>query len=160
MTLRGGNRIAHADGDAPATPAGGAFPQGKGWGRGIVLMSLLLAGAAVAQGTMPVPSGQTVTLTEVLIDDAPGETWLRFRFLAPEIARDGGRIDAVTAGTDMDHLCAHLALPYMEAQNLTAARIVVSLMDREVPFGLADPDATQFFEAYRPDGARCIWEEF
>ena len=40
------------------------------------------------------------------------------------------------------------------------SQIVISLSDRAVPFGEADPEATQFFEAYRVEGGACIWEMF
>ena len=37
-------------------------------------------------------------------------------------------------------------------------QIVISLMDRLVDFGATNPDATQFFEAYRIEDGTCIWE--
>ncbi|GHF74652.1 hypothetical protein GCM10017056_51600 [Seohaeicola zhoushanensis] len=123
-------------------------------------MLTMLAAGAQAQPLITVPSEQPVSLSQIVIDDAPGEIWLRFRFLAPEIARDGGRIDGATASVDMEHLCNALALPYMTEQGLSAARIVISLMDRDVAFGESAPEATQFFEAFRPEDGRCIWEEF
>ncbi|MFK7752921.1 MAG: DUF6497 family protein [Sedimentitalea sp.] len=119
-----------------------------------------LANIAPAHAEISVPSGQAVTLNEVLIDENPGERWLRFRFVAPAIARAGGAISYDQAAADMDHLCASLALPYMSEQGLSAVRIVISMMDRRVDFGAPAPDATQFFEAYRPENATCIWEEF
>ena len=33
------------------------------------------------------------------------------------------------------------------------SQIVISLADRPVPFGQPDPEATQFFEAFRPEGS-------
>ena len=120
----------------------------------------MLAAPLNAQTLTAVPSQQPLTLSEVLIDDAPGEIWLRFRFLAPQIARDGGSVDSAAASADMEYICNSFALPYMSSQNLAAARIVISMMDREVAFGETDPDATQFFEVYRPEEGRCIWEAF
>jgi len=115
---------------------------------------------ALADEPVTVPSGQGVTLHEVLVDDNPGETWLRFRFVAPGIARNGGTISYDIASTDMDHLCDTVSVPYLAEFGLSPARIVVSLSDRKVPFGSTDPDATQYFEAYRPENGACIWEEF
>ena len=119
--------------------------------------ALLAAVPAVAQ-EMSVPSGQTVTLQEVLLDDAPGELWVRFRFLAPEIARDGGSVVSDAASADMEYLCQDLAVPYLADHDIEPARVVISLADRPVEFGASDPEATQFFEAYRLEDARCIWE--
>jgi hypothetical protein len=125
-----------------------------------LMLGLTLGTAAYAQDSVAVPSGQLVVLSEVLIDDSPGETWLRFRFLAPQIAREGGDIDTDTAASDMDHLCEHLVLPYLAQYTLDPSRVVISLSDRDVPFGASAPEATQFFEQYRPENTTCIWEGF
>ena len=132
----------------------------RGRGCGFAVLWFGLSALPVAAAEVPVPSGQLVTLSEVLLDEAPGELWVRFRFLAPQIARDGGDVDYELAGPDMDHLCDQLALPYLAHYELDPARVVISLSDRAVDFGAKDPAATQFFETYRPDSAGCIWEEF
>ncbi|MCB1343045.1 MAG: hypothetical protein KDK24_18645 [Pseudooceanicola sp.] len=160
MSLRGVNWIARALERAPAVPAGGAYPQGRGRDRGIIIALALLAAPAVAQVPADAPSGQQLTLSEVLLDDAPGELWLRFRFLAPGIARQGGTVDQATASADMGALCETLALPYVTEQKLDIVRIAISMMDRDIPFGETDPAVTQFFEVYRPEDGRCIWEPF
>ena len=114
--------------------------------------------AVLGQGAwaMDVPSGQPVTLQEVLVDALGQETWLRFRFVAPQIGAQALAYDVVAE--DMAHLCTALALPYMAEYALTGDMIVVSLADRETEFGQPDPDVTQFFEAYRPVDNTCIWE--
>ncbi|MDX2483138.1 MAG: DUF6497 family protein [Pseudodonghicola sp.] len=163
----------------PAAPAGGAYR--SRWRRGcalftvpltvplvaVVLADLPLSGWAATpimaqemipmQEMIPVPSGQPVRLHEVLLDDTPGALWSRFRFIAPQI---GSATALDDSAADMDHLCATVALPYLAEQGLSAARVVISLSDRVVPFGETAPDATQYFEAYRPEGDRCIWEGF
>jgi hypothetical protein len=106
------------------------------------------------------PSGQEITLQEVLLDDAPGALWARFRFIAPQIARGDATVPHETAARDMDHLCAEVAIPYLAALGINPARVVISLADQPVDFGVSDPGTTQFFETYTLDGARCIWEEF
>jgi len=107
-----------------------------------------------------VPSGQPVTLSEVLVEDVAGQSWVRFRFLAPAIARDGGTVDAETAETDGFHLCETLALPYLKEYKLKADQIVVSFSDMPVTFGETSPEATQFFYQFRPENSTCIWELF
>lgn len=153
------DRTARTSGVAPAASTGGAqFIEGRGCGYLVAI--LILATPLHADDPFPVPSGQNVTLTEVLLDEAPGELWARFRFVAPEITRKTGSVSYDLAGPDMDHLCDALALPYLASHAIAPARVVISLMDRPVIFGAQDPAATQFFETYRPQGARCIWEEF
>lgn len=105
-----------------------------------------------------VPSGQPMELQEVLVDDLGTETWLRFRFVAPEIAREGGSVTYATAEPDFMHLCETLALPYITEFALEGDVIVISLADRPTEFGTADREATQFFEAFRPVDNTCIWE--
>lgn len=156
-----GHRTARATGVAPAAPARGARFL-RGWGCGLCLVLIMGIGhsTARAQDIVAVPSGQLVVLNEVLVDETPGETWVRFRFVAPEIAEDGGTIGYDIAATDMDHLCQSFILPYLAQFDLTPPRVVISMSDRDVAFGAAVPEATQFFETYRPENARCIWEEF
>lgn len=107
-----------------------------------------------------VPSGQPVTLHEVLVDETADMNRLRFRFIAPQIARDGGAQTYESSADDMLYLCSTLAIPYIAEYALTGEVIVISLADRETEFGVADPDATQFFEQFRADGDTCIWEDF
>jgi hypothetical protein len=134
-----------------------------------VLIWVMLVGVAFAQaaGAEPIklPSGQQVTLLEAL-GNSPGSNGvaLRYRFLAPAVARDGGSIDADTAGADMDWLCQTYALPRLPVTGPMPAEIIISMADRDVPFGESDPEATQFFNAYSIetsiDGANCLWEPF
>lgn len=114
--------------------------------------------AAVPALAVDVPSGQPVDLQEVLIDEVGTETWLRFRFVAPQISRENNGVDYETSALDMGHLCEALALPYIDEYVLNGDVIVISLADRPTEFGASDPDATQFFEAYRVQDNTCIWE--
>ena len=114
--------------------------------------------AATTAQAVDVPSGQPVELQEVLVDQVSGETWLRFRFIAPQIARDTGAIDSVQAGPDMAFLCEAVAAPYIAQYELAGDVIVISMSDRRAEFGAADPDMTQFFELFRLNNNTCIWE--
>lgn len=111
--------------------------------------------------TIVVPSGQPITLQDVIWNE-PGPSGLtfRFRFVAPQIARGGGSIDPETASADMAALCQTFALPRIDPNGPQPAQIIISLSDRPVPFGEAQPDVTQFFEAYRVENGACIWEMF
>ena len=108
-----------------------------------------------------VPSGQLVTLLDV-ITYAPGPSGLavRFRFVAPAIARDTGNIDNETALDDMYELCQSYALPRVLGNTPMPDQIIISLSDRPVDFGVPTPEATQFFEAYTIEDQTCIWEGF
>lgn len=125
-----------------------------------ILLAFLPLTPAAAQQALEVPSGQPMSLGEVLIDERPGEVWVRFRFIAPQIGEGAGLVAYEASSQDMDYLCEYLVLPYLAQYALDAARVVISLSDRPVPFGAADPDATQYFDAYRPEDTGCIWEAF
>lgn len=126
----------------------------------IILASMVCLPLSVAASPIEVPSGQPVTFFEV-IWEAEGEmNTYRFRYIAPQIARDGGSIGFDAAEQDIKHLCETSALPALIEQNRPVDRIVISVSDREVAFGKPDPEATQFFEVYTPDGTTCIWEGF
>ena len=129
-------------------------------GRGCALVLTFLATSALADAPLDTPSGQPVTLSEILLDENPGELWVRFRFLAPQIARGPDAIDPDIAMADMQALCDDLAVPYLVDNAIQPARIVMSFADREVPFGQPDPEATQFFELFSLQDGSCIWEEF
>ncbi|MBM1634067.1 hypothetical protein JQV27_12315 [Sulfitobacter mediterraneus] len=124
----------------------------------MIRLAFALLLAATPVWSFDVPSGQPVDLQEVLIDDLGDEVWLRFRFVAPKISRDDAMAEA--NAQDMLHLCEVTALSYISDFELSGDVIVVSLADRPTEFGVADPDATQFFEAFRAENGSCIWEGF
>ncbi|WP_287184235.1 DUF6497 family protein [Rhodovulum sp.] len=139
----------------------GPRPPARRAGRRVALALALVPGALAAQEVIEVPSGQPVTLYETITGEAEtGGVAVRFRFLAPQIARDGGTMPFELAAGDIEFLCESYALPRLSDTGPELAQIVITLMDRPVPFGQADPEATQFFEAFRPEDGRCVWEGF
>jgi Family of unknown function (DUF6497) len=130
--------------------------------RAVFLAILGLVQPALAQQTafVDVPSGQPVTLIDVVLDEpGPAGNTMRFRFLAPEIAPDAS-ITFDVAVIDMAALCDSYALPRANEATPVPDQIVISLADRIVPFGQTDPAATQYFEAYRIEDGACVWDMF
>ncbi|WP_457645547.1 DUF6497 family protein [Profundibacter sp.] len=125
----------------------------------LVAIVAATAGPLLA-GTIDVPSGQPVTFQDVIWEAEGDENTYRFRYIAPEIARDGGSVDFEQAEGDLRYLCEHSALPALKRKERPVARIVITLSDRPVAFGETDPQATQFFDSYTPQGNSCIWEGF
>jgi hypothetical protein len=123
-----------------------------------VALLCLLAVPALAGDEVPVPSGQTVTFIEAILNEAgPQGRTARFRFLAPGIAQ---RVDFETAVADMQHLCDTFALPRVTGTGSLPQQIIISLSAEPVPFGEAAPNVVQFFEAYSLAEGACIWEVF
>ncbi len=104
------------------------------------------------------PSGLELHLQDV-VWNAPGPDGLtlRFRFVAPTLA---GATDEMIATTseDMFWLCQTYALPRVPEGGPRPAQIVISVADRELPFGEPAPDALQLFEAYTitEEGMRMV----
>jgi hypothetical protein len=108
-----------------------------------------------------VPSGQALTLHEVIVDaPSPDTAIYRFRYLAPAIARDSGTMTFDTSIDDMQHLCDTYALPRLTAPLPEKLEVIVSFADIPVPFGETNPDATQFVVAFHIEDGRCILEPF
>ncbi|MDQ7069469.1 MAG: DUF6497 family protein [Rhodobacterales bacterium] len=128
---------------------------------GVLALPVLAQDAVSAATPLSVPSGVVPRLQEWLLDTQPnGDVLARFRFVAPEIERAMGRFSQADLEGDFQVLCQEFALFNVAAQPTEVDRIVISLADREVEFGYADPDATQYFEAFRVENATCIWEFF
>ncbi len=103
---------------------------------------------------IPVPSGQPVTLQEVIRGtDAQPDSWF-FRFLAPELAPG---FDYAAVEPDLKALCQRVALTQLRQG---VRRVVISLSDRPLAFGTPAPDAVQVFEAYAVGDGTCEWEPF
>ena len=106
---------------------------------------------------LAVPSGREVRLIDV-ITNAPGPEGAsaRFRYLVPGLTQD----DLPTALADMAALCVSYALPRIGGTVPQPQQIIISFSAKSVPFGEAAPGVVQFFEAYRPEGDTCKWEQF
>lgn len=127
--------------------------------------ALLAGGVALAEegAGIVLPSALRVVAHEILREAGAeaGEMppLYRYRFIAKDPTALRGQ-DFEARQADLEHLCAHIALPHLQMQGVDTARIVISVADRVIPFGIPDPAATQFFEAFRLENAHCIWEEF
>lgn len=123
-------------------------------------MSDDLAEITLGDGTVyAVPSGQLVTLQDIIWSSVgPDGPLARFRFIAPAIARAGGTVGFDAAAVDLVHLCQTVALQKLGLRGPMPAQVVVSLGDRAVIFGAADPDATQYFEMFRINADTCVRE--
>lgn len=134
---------------------------GLGLGGAVLVLLTRSQGVPDVSKLIAVPSGQPVTFVEVISGQrGPQGVTERYRFIAPEIERDGGSVTFDQASADMHHLCESYALPRIANTGPQPSQIVISLADRPVEFGTASPAATQYFEAYNVNGKQCIWEGF
>lgn len=125
------------------------------------LIALFLMTAPALAEAVAVPSGQPIEFIEVIKDaKGPAGETLRFRFVAPQISRDGGTVSIEDSLADIGALCAEFVLPMVKKTAESPDQVIISLADRRVDFGVATPDATQIFEAYSVNDTHCIWEGF
>ena len=119
------------------------------------LAPLLLAALPAWAEPVSAPSGQRIELVEAFWDVTKGRPpTLRLRFLAPQLG-DGLTFADVEA--DFLHLCRAHALPHVTEER-NGSLIIINILDRRVPFGASDPEATQFFEAFRAENGDCVWQ--
>ena len=117
------------------------------------IAAALIAIASPAFADQPaVPSGYAHELLDAIFEEE-ANLW-RFRFVSPGLRAD----DFEKVAADFLHLCEVDILPSLIASGQSASQIVISIADREVPFGEMDPEAVQFFEAFRVENETCIWE--
>jgi hypothetical protein len=128
--------------------------------RAAIVPALVLGLAAAAQEeALRLPSGLEARFHEVLTDRPEGGGLIyRFRYVAG--AFDGGAGQLATLDDDLIWLCESHALPRISNIGPQPGQVVISLADRESVFGVYDPEVTQVFEAFRPEGGACIWEMF
>ncbi|MGX9356633.1 DUF6497 family protein [Roseobacteraceae bacterium S113] len=141
-----------------AAPAGGA-PIG-GWGCLILILSHIAPGAShggTTEAPLAVPSARDVHLIEYLVDVDEVGPVLRARYHAPQLEADAD-IDQVLA--DMEHLCEAYAVNSLKDMSSENERVIVSMSSQPLEFGTIDAETIQFFEAYRVENGRCIWEMF
>lgn len=126
----------------------------------LLLPGLLLGlGAAAQEAALRLPSGLEARLQEVLTDRPEGGGLVyRFRYVAEMFDAGPAQIEALEA--DLLWLCEGHALPRISNIGPQPGRVVISLANRESSFGVYDPDITQVFEVYRPEGGACVWEMF
>jgi hypothetical protein len=121
----------------------------------LIALAVFAALPALAQEVeIALPSGRIVTPHDMIEE----EDTLRYRFLEPDLAMVIDFVPYPSLEADMRFLCESYALDLIEGG--MPAQIFISIADRPVEFGTQDPDATQVFEAYRPEDGACIWEGF
>ncbi|MEL6206157.1 MAG: DUF6497 family protein [Pseudomonadota bacterium] len=129
---------------------------------------LLFVGTAMAQEVVlpppapALPSGQEVAPLDMTLEvQTDGQLWLVLRYLSPRIARDAGDLGYDAVAPDLDALCDGPGLAAAAASAVAGHppdQIVVALLDRPLPRGMSDPDATQFIGAYLPGEGGCAWQ--
>jgi hypothetical protein len=127
----------------------------------LATMAPALAMAQPGPGaTVAAPSGQMLTLEEVLSEQDPWseDVLVVVRLLAPAIAQ--GVPDDADLRADMDWACLTWGVPAAAALASNPDRVVVEMMAAPVPRGEATPGIRRFFETYSLEGATCIWELF
>lgn len=125
----------------------------------LVLSAILALGAqARAEDSLSLASGPAAHLQERLIEEGEDGLVHRFRFVSEGF--DPSAQAPETVMTDLQALCTHYAIPALSAADRRPDRIVISLADRAVEFGVMAAEARQVFEAFSIEDDVCIWEMY
>lgn len=119
-------------------------------------MTMILAAQAAGAEAISTPTGLDVALFDVVLE--PDEGIARFRYLVPALA--DGAVTYPEISSDFIWLCEVMALPALSANGWMAERVIITLADREVPFGEIDALAVQFIDGFEVRGTTCLWEDF
>lgn len=129
--------------------------EGRPWR---VLFALTLCGLPLSLGAQTLPSGQPVEPLDRAVEaQSDGSHWLVLRYLAPQIARGLGALDYEAVAPDLDALCEGPGRA-IAAEVGAVDQIVIVLLDRPVPRGVSDPEATQYISAYIQTDRGCDWQ--
>lgn len=124
---------------------------------GIILCLVGFGATDVAAQAVEVPSGLTITLQEVRLEEEPIKM-ARFRFVAPAIK--GGAVAFADVLDDVEYLCEKIVVPGLAENGWIQGSVVISLAEAPVPFGEPAPDITQYFQPYSIADGACTWEPF
>ena len=139
------------------------FRTGEGRPRCGAFTALIFATAtpALAEGSLP---AEWAVFHDARVEVHPGTTegaeerWLVLRYIAPEIAREGGSLGYEDVAAGMDALCDGEGLATARAHESPVDQIVITVMDRAMERGQPNPEATQFIATYAVTEAGCAWQ--
>ncbi len=130
---------------------------------GAIVLAFVMAAIWIVWPRQPVgdvviaPSGQAVTIHEVLFEEDSGSgMWIVVRVAAPnmeDLTGDQRHADLVWA-------CETWGIPAGEILSRPPERIIVQMMAQTFPRGEPAQGITQNIEAYSLSDASCIWELF
>ena len=124
----------------------------------VLAVAVLAAPAAAQEGA---PSGQAMVLWEILWErTATEETQAVLRFIAPAVGAEADAPGPEAVQADMDWLCETHGRPLARLPYARTDVVVVSVMDRPVPRGATEPEATQYFGLYRIEDGGCAPQDY
>lgn len=96
------------------------------------------------------PSGASAIPLDLIVEEGVQRVRMIGQGLAQDVA--GYQSDPQTLFGDMKDICTRHITTTPAPDGST---VIVTLMDREVPFGLSDPEAIQYFEAFTIRAGAC-----
>jgi len=110
----------------------------------------LISGTSVPDQRLRLPSGASAIPLDLIVEEGVQRVRMIGQGLAQDVA--GYQTNPMRLFTDMQDICMrHIAVtPVVEG-----SVVIVTLMDKETPFGVVDPSVTQYFEAFTIRGGAC-----
>lgn len=122
---------------------------------------LILAGMA-SSAFAQAPSGLDWALQEVIFEPADAapdaRDMVRLRYLSDPLS-DTTAFSYEQIEADFMHYCQGDGLAQMRQSAPNATQIIISVASGKLAFGETAPEIVQYFEAFRPEGDVCIWDD-
>ena len=119
-------------------------------------LALCLVGSPAVAQDLTAPSGLTMKLYDVILEE--DAALARFRFEVPEIA--GNALSFTQIADDLQAVCDESLLPGLVKSGWTDGQIIMQLSAQQVAFGVTAPEVTQYFQPFSIANDTCIWEDF
>lgn len=115
---------------------------------------VFVSGAALPEQWLRLPSGASAIPLDLIVEEGVQRVRMIGQGLAQDVA--GYRRNPERLFADMQDICArHVA----SATVPDGTAVVVTLMDKDVPFGVSDPTATQYFESFVIQNGVCTLDD-
>ena len=111
---------------------------------------VFISGTSLPDQKLRLPSGASAIPLDLIVEEGVQRVRMIGQGLAQDVA--GYQTNPTRLFADMHDICMrHIAAtPVVEG-----SLVIITLMDRETPFGVADPSVTQYFEAFTIRGGAC-----
>lgn len=112
-------------------------------------------------GTITLPSGLVLRQHELRLEPqgavSHGVQTVRLRYVSEQLS-DSAVFGFEQIEQDFSHLCHQFGLMVRGRSAPNAEQIIISMASAPTAFGESVPEVVQYFDSFRVENDRCIWE--
>ena len=117
--------------------------------------------ATAEDGTITLPSGLVLRQHELRLEPqgavSHGVHTVRLRYVSEQLG-DSAAFGFERIEQDFSHLCHQFGLAVQGRSAPNAEQIIISMASAPTAFGETAPEVVQYFDSFRIEDDRCIWE--